>query len=549
MPTFQQRKLLRLWNGTIWCCRTIFGEALDDIICWIKNQHAIREQRALNKIIKQGYRCLFYGPQGTGKTLTATLLGKQNDMDVYRVDLSMIISKYIGETEKRRKKNRLKTEKKKKNMKKTLFKNRRVITVITVYAFICFPHCIRSQNNTYLDDDYTEWTPDTVYVPVHDTTYIYISRLNDITAKLGMSYDLYVRSFLSFVAKRDSNRIFSPQEIYLNYFLPLLEEKPGSPSSKWAEGVFSLYASPDISFMKYSPLPLPNGFQEKDRQMNILFECRGDRNTDYFLQSPQLIDTYLVQFFKYIHEVNSRKAGKIRGINFYFPDFSFKRKRAMAQFAKSISLIADKCGLNTIHSLRVYFSFDSRTASGNEEYLSCIADMTDSIFVFNSQNDHLFSTAKVITRSDADKYWLISKIINQIYLASFYMGHYPSTDKNEFLENNIVSLIHADYPENNWETYALILAGIFLLALATFTLYYTVPEFAYFLSRNKKYTTILILILIFETFLLLFSILEAMSRSSVFDFSNENGYLLPLMPLLLVIIAPILKLSKNRDKP
>ena len=41
---------------------------------------------------------LFYGPPGTGKTLAATLLGKKNNMDVYRVDLSMIVSKYIGET-------------------------------------------------------------------------------------------------------------------------------------------------------------------------------------------------------------------------------------------------------------------------------------------------------------------------------------------------------------------------------------------------------------------------------------------------------------------
>mgnify|MGYP002709246640 CR=1 FL=1 len=75
-------------------------EELDDIICWIKNQHEIREKWKLDKIVKQGYRCLFYGPPGTGKTLTATLLGKQNNMDVYRVDLSMIVSKYIGETEK-----------------------------------------------------------------------------------------------------------------------------------------------------------------------------------------------------------------------------------------------------------------------------------------------------------------------------------------------------------------------------------------------------------------------------------------------------------------
>ncbi|MFL5729144.1 MAG: ATP-binding protein, partial [Cytophagaceae bacterium] len=40
------------------------------------------------------------GPSGTGKTLTATLLGQAFGMPVYVVDLSTIISKYIGETEK-----------------------------------------------------------------------------------------------------------------------------------------------------------------------------------------------------------------------------------------------------------------------------------------------------------------------------------------------------------------------------------------------------------------------------------------------------------------
>jgi SpoVK/Ycf46/Vps4 family AAA+-type ATPase len=54
----------------------------------------------LGKKLKPGYRSLFYGPSGTGKTLTATLLGKVTERDVYRIDLSMVISKYIGETEK-----------------------------------------------------------------------------------------------------------------------------------------------------------------------------------------------------------------------------------------------------------------------------------------------------------------------------------------------------------------------------------------------------------------------------------------------------------------
>ena len=75
-------------------------KALDEINAWIEYQHYIMEDWGLKRILKPGYRALFFGPPGTGKTLAATLLGKKNDMDVYRVDLSMIVSKYIGETEK-----------------------------------------------------------------------------------------------------------------------------------------------------------------------------------------------------------------------------------------------------------------------------------------------------------------------------------------------------------------------------------------------------------------------------------------------------------------
>lgn len=75
-------------------------EALEEINTWIAHRHTVMEEWGLARILKPGYRALFYGPPGTGKTLAATLLGKKNNMDVYRVDLSMIVSKYIGETEK-----------------------------------------------------------------------------------------------------------------------------------------------------------------------------------------------------------------------------------------------------------------------------------------------------------------------------------------------------------------------------------------------------------------------------------------------------------------
>lgn len=67
---------------------------------WITHNNTVMQEWGMKKKVKPGYRALFYGPPGTGKTLTATLLGKQTGKDVFRIDLSRIVSKYIGETEK-----------------------------------------------------------------------------------------------------------------------------------------------------------------------------------------------------------------------------------------------------------------------------------------------------------------------------------------------------------------------------------------------------------------------------------------------------------------
>ena len=67
---------------------------------WIKHNATLLQDWGMKKKIKPGYRALFYGPPGTGKTLTATLLGKYTGKDVFRIDLSRVVSKYIGETEK-----------------------------------------------------------------------------------------------------------------------------------------------------------------------------------------------------------------------------------------------------------------------------------------------------------------------------------------------------------------------------------------------------------------------------------------------------------------
>jgi len=47
-----------------------------------------------------GISALFAGPSGTGKTMAGEVLANQLRLDLYRIDLSQVISKYIGETEK-----------------------------------------------------------------------------------------------------------------------------------------------------------------------------------------------------------------------------------------------------------------------------------------------------------------------------------------------------------------------------------------------------------------------------------------------------------------
>lgn len=99
-PEFPARHLntKMQWDDIILHQQT--AEQIQDIKNWLEHNGSILSDRNLSRKIKPGYRSLFYGPPGTGKTALATLLGKQFNKEVYRVDLSQIVSKYIGETEK-----------------------------------------------------------------------------------------------------------------------------------------------------------------------------------------------------------------------------------------------------------------------------------------------------------------------------------------------------------------------------------------------------------------------------------------------------------------
>ncbi|MBL3655531.1 ATP-binding protein [Fulvivirga sediminis] len=86
------------WDDVVLNRKTM--ESLREIQYWAEYEEEIMQDLGMGRRLKPGYKSLFYGPPGTGKTMTAALLGKSTGRPVYRIDLSMVVSKYIGETEK-----------------------------------------------------------------------------------------------------------------------------------------------------------------------------------------------------------------------------------------------------------------------------------------------------------------------------------------------------------------------------------------------------------------------------------------------------------------
>ena len=66
---------------------------------WVVHYNDIRKQCTSQGM--KGYRLLMSGPSGTGKSFTAALLGKEAGKPIYRIDISNIVDKYVGETSKK----------------------------------------------------------------------------------------------------------------------------------------------------------------------------------------------------------------------------------------------------------------------------------------------------------------------------------------------------------------------------------------------------------------------------------------------------------------
>jgi hypothetical protein len=77
-------------------------ELLRDIVRQVDHRRKVMEQWGFAAVMNRslGLNVLFSGPPGTGKTMAAEILSAELQMDLYRINLAAVVSKYIGETEK-----------------------------------------------------------------------------------------------------------------------------------------------------------------------------------------------------------------------------------------------------------------------------------------------------------------------------------------------------------------------------------------------------------------------------------------------------------------
>ncbi len=75
---------------------------VEELVEAVRHRHRVFDKWAFGRLTggHASIRALFSGPSGTGKTMSAAVVAADLGLPLYRVDLSSVVSKYIGETEK-----------------------------------------------------------------------------------------------------------------------------------------------------------------------------------------------------------------------------------------------------------------------------------------------------------------------------------------------------------------------------------------------------------------------------------------------------------------
>ena len=95
----QRIKPKRTWNDLVLPDELIGN--LKEIVKMVTHKHIVYNEWGFDRKLSlgKGISALFYGEPGTGKTLASEIIARALEMDLYKIDISTVVSKYFGAPE------------------------------------------------------------------------------------------------------------------------------------------------------------------------------------------------------------------------------------------------------------------------------------------------------------------------------------------------------------------------------------------------------------------------------------------------------------------
>jgi AAA+ superfamily predicted ATPase len=93
-------EVTQTWDDAVLADDTL--DQVQGLVARLRHAHLVLERWGYRAKLARGtgVAALFSGPPGTGKTMVAGLIARELDLELYQVDLSQVVSKWVGETEK-----------------------------------------------------------------------------------------------------------------------------------------------------------------------------------------------------------------------------------------------------------------------------------------------------------------------------------------------------------------------------------------------------------------------------------------------------------------
>ena len=394
---------------------------------------------------------------------------------------------------------------------------------------------------------------DVVKSKLRDTTYIhdtvYVSDIDGFLKEYGLVNDLkqFVDNFGELKEMMDSLNNLSSYRLYYNFFLP-------HDSIKQLSSRFCIkeYKVANSNMYKFADNTSEwEELRDKDiirRELLFHFEDNAEM-TDAFLNDK-------IQIRKTISYMFSAMANSegIAGINLFFPNYTFKEKRAMVQFVKSIRILMDASQDFKPGKIRLNITFLDKGHHIDKNFSYCLLQEVSEVLYVNSSNikNNNYTIGERLTLDNIKNISFFPQLKSHFYIARYYPYRFDfrTLDITNFSESYIAKIIEADYPENRWEMYLFILIIFIIAILALIVLYYTYIPFSALINNNIESVLLISIVLILEIVALIVSTFRNMCYTDTFAFMKENPVAIFTLPLIMILVVPFLNvLAKKRRIP